>query len=138
MPKIWPIVLTGSGVFGRLASIGASRMHVFPREDPRSLGEPREQSWDFPFRTFFGGAIPHVVGKRKSMSSSSISEKLDADFRRWLVTVALGVFLGAMIVWFLWSVVDLRDARNAGRAHLEERISAIERAVAELQDERRP
>lgn len=88
--------------------------------------------------SFLRRTLPEVVGKRKSMSSSSISEKVDADIRGWLVTVALGVFLGAMIVWFLWSVVDLRDARNAERARLEERINAIERAVAELQDERRP
>ncbi len=92
----------------------------------------------FLFRTFFGGAIPHVVGKGKSMSSSSISEKVDSDFRSSLVLTGLGVFLGAMIVWTLWSVVDLRDARNAERARLEERISALERTVAEFQDERRP
>ena len=52
--------------------------------------------------------------------------------------VGLGVFLGAMIVWLLWSAVNVRDARNAEHARLEARIDAIERAVAELQDERRP
>ena len=72
------------------------------------------------------------------MSLPSISEQLNADIRWWLAQMGLAVFLGAMIVWILWTAADVRDARDAERARLEERIDAIERTVAELQDERRP
>ena len=72
------------------------------------------------------------------MSLPSISEQLNADIRWWLAQMGLAVFLGAMIVWILWTAADVRDARDAERARLEERIDVIERTVAELQNERRP
>ena len=84
------------------------------------------------------GRILRVAGKSTSMSSPSISEQVNADVRGWLVLIGLGVLLGAMSVWVLWSAADVGDARVAERARLEERIDAIERTVAELQDERRP
>ena len=81
------------------------------------------------------GTILRVARKSTSMSSPSISEQVNADLRWWLVQMGLAVFLGAMIVWTLWTAADVRDAE---RARLEERIGALEHTVAELQDERRP
>ena len=54
------------------------------------------------------GTILRVAGKSNSMSSPSISEKVNADVRGWLVLIGLGVLLGAMIVWVLWSAADVR------------------------------
>ena len=84
------------------------------------------------------GTILRVAGTSNSMSSPSISEQVNADVRGWLVLIGLGVLLGAMSVGVLWSAADVGDARDAERARLEERIDALERTVAELQDERRP
>ena len=84
------------------------------------------------------GTRLRVAGKSTSMSLPSISEQLNADIRWWLAQMGLAVFLGAMIVWILWTAADVRDARVAERARLEERIDVIERTVAELQNERRP
>ena len=66
------------------------------------------------------------------MSSPSISEQVNADLRWWLVQMGLAVFLGAMIVWTLWTAADVRDARDAERARLEERVSALERTLGAL------
>ena len=84
----------------------------------------------FLFRTFFGGAIPHVVGKRKIMTT------LEYEKRRvkwaWIVLIFAGALSAIAVAFAIVSAIQ------EGVDPLEARISALERTVAELQDERRP
>ena len=76
------------------------------------------------------------------MSTTSFTRSVEADVaaHRWDVwgLVLPAIFLGASIVFAVWSVLDARDTLRAEREHLEQRLTTIERTVAELQNERRP
>ena len=84
----------------------------------------------FLFRTFFGGALSHVAGKRKSMTTLEYEKRRGK--RAWIVLL-FAAALSAIAVAF-----TIVSAIREGVDPLEARISALERTVAELQDERRP
>lgn len=45
-----------------------------------------------------------------------------------------GIFFGASIVFAIWVVVAARDAERTERELLEQRLTTIERTLAELQE----
>lgn len=50
----------------------------------------------------------------------------------------LAIFAAASVVFGIWSVLEAQDAATAAGERLEQRLTAIERTLAEMQDERRP
>ena len=74
--------------------------------------------------------MPHVAGKSKSMTTLE-DEKRRA--KRWgIVLLFTGALTGTVLAFaILWVV-------KVGVDPLETRVSALERTVAEFQDERRP
>ncbi len=98
------------------------------------------------FGTFFGGAIPQVAGKSKTMTSlSSFSSRFltDRQFRREQIrTLLFYLWAAACLAFILWAAVDIKHDAIAERDRLEQRINALERIVAEqgarLEEKTRP
>ena len=80
--------------------------------------------------SFLRRTLPEVVGKRKSMTTLEYENR---RAKRWKIALIFAVALSGIAVAFA-----IVSAVQKGVDPLEARISALERTVAELQDERRP
>ena len=80
--------------------------------------------------SFFRRTLPEVVGKRKSMTTLEYEKRRTKRLRLVLI---FAVALSGIAVAF-----TIVSAIQKGVDPVKARISALERTVAELQDERRP
>ena len=80
--------------------------------------------------SFFRRTLPEVAGKRKSMTTLEYEKRRGKRLRLVLI---FAVALSGIAVAF-----TIVSAIQKGVDPLKTRISALERTVAELQDERRP
>lgn len=49
----------------------------------------------------------------------------------------MGLFIVACNSFIIWGILDIKRSAIAERDRLEQRLTAVERTLAELQDERR-